>query len=328
MIRTRLLATLGVLAVLCLLSLMIGARAVPPGDVLGALFGDRGPDIEGIVWGARLPRTVLGLLVGAALGLAGAVMQALTRNPLADPGLLGISAGAAFGIVAAAAVVGVSTFYGYIGFAFAGAVLASVVVYLLGGAGRGAASPVTLALAGVALTALLTSLTSGIALIDPEALNRYRFWDAGSLAGSDFGVVWRLAPVLLAGAVVALAVAPALNSLALGTDVAAALGRRVGLVRAGAAVSITLLTAAAVAAVGPIVFVGLVVPHLARVVTGPDHRWLLPISALLAPVLLLAADILGRVVARPGEVGVGVVVAVVGAPVFIGLVRRRRLAEL
>ncbi len=327
--RTRLLiASVGALFALCLLSLAFGARTVPPGDMLAVLTGRGGPDLQGLVWGARLPRTLLGLLVGAALGLAGAVMQSLTRNPLGDPGLLGISAGAAFGVVVAVATTGVASLYGQLAFALVGALVASVVVYLLGSAGRGGATPVKLALAGVAITALLTSLTSGISLVDPAALNRYRFWAAGSLAGQDAGVVLRVLPFVLAGVVLALACAPALNSMALGDDVATALGRRVGFVRLQGAVAITLLTGSAVAVVGPIVFVGLVVPHVARVLTGPDHRWLLPFSMVLAPVLVLAADIVGRLIARPGETEVGIVVAFVGAPFFIALVRRRRLAEL
>jgi len=327
--RTRLLiVTVGALVVLCLLSLALGTRTVPPGDVFAALLRHGPPDVEALVWGARVPRTLLAVLVGAALGLAGAVMQALTRNPLGDPGLLGISSGAAFAIVVAVAATGMASLYGYLAVAFAGALAASVVVYLLGSIGRGGATPVKLALAGVAITAMLTSLTSGVSLLDPGALNRYRFWAAGSLAGQDAGVVLRVLPFVLAGVVLALSCAPALNSLALGDDVATALGRRVGLVRVQGAAAVTLLTGSAVAVVGPIVFVGLVVPHVARAITGPDHRKLLPFSMLLAPVLMLAADIVGRLIARPGETEVGIVVAVVGAPFFIALVRRRRLAEL
>jgi iron complex transport system permease protein len=324
-IKAKLLALLGVLAVLCLLSIAVGARQIPPGDVITALFSDHLPDIEGIVWGARVPRTALGLLVGAALGLAGAVMQALTRNPLADPGLLGISSGAAFGVVIAVALAGVTSLYGYIWFAFAGALITSVVVYAIGGRST---TPVRLALAGVAVSALLTSLTSGISFVDPDALNRYRYWAAGSLAGQNLALVWQVVPFVLAGAVLALASAPAMNSLSLGEDVATSLGRNLALVRLRGVVAITLLTGAAVAAIGPVVFVGLVVPHIARLITGSDHRWLLPFAAVLAPILLLGADILGRIIGRPGEVGVGIMVAFLGAPFFIMLVRRRRLAEV
>ncbi|MGI5150333.1 FecCD family ABC transporter permease [Plantactinospora sp. CA-294935] len=322
-----------VLIVLSLLSVAVGSRQIPLDQVVQTLLdraGARGvdPQIEAIVWGVRLPRTVLGLLVGMALGLSGALMQGLTRNPLADPGLLGVSAGAALGIVVAIAWFGIATLYGYIWFAFAGALLASVVVYLLGGLGRGGSTPVKVALAGIAITFLLNSVTSAVVLRDPEALNRYRFWAAGSLSGPDFGTIGQLLPFLAAGTVLALAAAPALNSLALGDDVAAALGRRVGLVRLQGTLAVTLLAGAAVAVAGSIVFVGLVVPHVARLITGPNHRWLLPFTMVLAPSLLLLADIVGRVVARPSEVGVGIIAAFIGGPFFIMLVRRRRLAEL
>lgn len=330
-----LVALLGaVLVVLCLLSLALGAASVPPDQVIRTLFGDAPSRfVDNIVWSARVPRTTLGLAAGAALGLAGALMQALTRNPLADPGILGVSAGATFAIVLAVGVFGFGSFYGYVWFAFAGALAASVVVYLLGGLGRSGQTPVKLALAGIAVTFLLTSLTSAIALTDPDALDRYRFFTAGSMADQDGATVLRILPFLAAGTILALACAPALNSLALGEDVAASLGRNLGLIRLQGVAAVTLLTGAAVAVIGPIVFIGLVVPHVARVLAqlagiGPDHRWLLPLSAVLAPSLLLAADIVGRVVARPTEVQAGIVVAFIGGPFFIAMVRRRQLAEV
>ncbi|WP_018504344.1 FecCD family ABC transporter permease [Parafrankia discariae] len=316
------------LAVICVLSIALGSRQIAPSDVARAVFEPDGGEIDAVVRGLRVPRTVLGLFAGAALGLAGALMQGLTRNPLADPGLLGVSAGAAFGIVLAVSTLDLTSLNGYIWFAFAGALITSVVVYLLATAGRGGATPVKLALAGVAVTALLSSLTNGIALTDTEALNRYRFWAAGSLSGRDAAVLEQAAPFLAVGAVLALSSATALNSLALGEDVARSLGRRLALVRVRGVLAITLLTGAAVATAGPVVFVGLVVPHVARAITGPDYRWILPFTMILAPALVLAADILGRLINRPSEVGVGVVVAFVGAPLFILLVRRRRLAEL
>ncbi|WP_240649099.1 iron chelate uptake ABC transporter family permease subunit [Streptomyces sp. Z26] len=330
-----LVALLGaVLGVLCLLSLALGAASIPPDQVVRALLGDPPSRlVENVVWSARVPRTALGLAAGAALGLSGALMQALTRNPLADPGILGVSAGASFALVLAVGVFGLGSFYGYVWFAFAGALAASVVVYLLGRLGRSGLTPVKLALGGIAVTSLLTSLTSGIALTDPEALDRFRFFAAGTMADQDAGAVLRVLPFLGVGALLALACAPALNSLALGDDVAASHGRRLGLVRLQGVAAVTLLTGAAVAVIGPIVFIGLIVPHIARVLAqaagiGPDQRWLLPLSALLAPSLLLAADILGRVVARPSEVQAGVVVAFVGGPFFIAMVRRRQLAEV
>ncbi|EXG81666.1 FecCD family ABC transporter permease [Cryptosporangium arvum] len=319
-----------VLALLCLVSIAVGARSMPLGHVLDALFTpDRAPDDElAIVRGLRVPRTVLGLLTGASIGLAGALMQGLTRNPLADPGLLGVSAGASLGIVAAIGILHIGDFYGYIWFAILGAVLASALVYVLGGLGQGGATPVKLALAGVGVTFFLGSVTSAIVLASPAALNRFRFWSAGSLAGQDTGTIWRVAPFLVVGIVIALCSAPALNTLALGDRMARALGRRVGLVRITGAVAVTLLAAASVAVTGPIVFVGLVVPHVVRLLTGPDYRLLLPFTLVLSPVLLLAADVLGRVVVRPGEMQVGVIVAFIGAPFFIALVRRRSVAEL
>ncbi|MFI6814857.1 FecCD family ABC transporter permease [Nonomuraea sp. NPDC050328] len=327
--RTKLAAALVVLAGLCLLSLAVGSRAIPLGEVVAALTDPSSvdPQTAAIVGGTRLIRTLVAVLTGAALGLAGAVMQGLTRNPLADPGLLGVSAGAAFGTVLAAGVLGLTGLLTSIWFAFAGAALAAVAVYLLGGRGRNA-SPVKLAVAGIALTFLLDSLTNGIALSDPEALDRYRYWSAGTLTGHSFATVLQVAPFLLIGFGLALGTASALNSLALGEDVAVAIGRRPGRVRLRAALAITLLTGAAVAVTGPIVFVGLVVPHVVRMVTGPDHRWLLPGSMILAPIVLLAADILGRVVLRPQELDVSLVAAFLGAPFFIALVRRRRLAEV
>jgi iron complex transport system permease protein len=322
------------LLVLCSLSIALGALDIPPGQVVDALTGHSSDHVvHDVVWSVRVPRTALGLTAGAALGLSGALMQALTRNPLADPGVLGVSAGASFGIVVAVAVFGVSTLYGYVWFAFGGALATSVAVFLLGRAGRSGATPVKLALAGVAVTFLLFSLTNAIVLTDPDALDRYRFWSAGTLADQDSHVVLSMLPFLGAGALLALALAPALNSLALGDDVAASLGRRTGLVRLQGVIAVMLLTGASVAVIGPVVFLGLVVPHMARILAqyagiGPDHRWLLPLSAALAPVLLLSADIVGRVVARPTEIQAGVLVAFVGGPFFIALVRRRRLAEV
>ncbi|MBE1495057.1 iron complex transport system permease protein [Amycolatopsis lexingtonensis] len=315
------------LVFLCLLSVWLGSKEISFDAVWQVLWHDDGSADAVIIHSVRLPRTLLAVLVGAALGLAGTVMQALTRNPLADPGLLGISAGAAFAIVFSITVLGVSSLYGYVWFAFAGALAATVVVYYLGTRGRSGSSPVKLALAGAAVTALLGSFTSAMVLSDPVALNRFRFWSAGSLAGVDGGSLLRILPFLLVGVVLAIASGPALNSLALGDDVAVALGRRLGPLRLRGALAVTLLTGASVAVAGPIVFLGLIVPHAVRFLIGPDHRWLLPYTAVLAPCLLLAADILGRVMARPGEIRAGVIVAFLGAPFFIYLVRRRKLVE-
>ncbi|WP_245623246.1 FecCD family ABC transporter permease [Spirillospora albida] len=320
-------AMTALLLLLCLLSLAVGSRQIPLGQVLSALTGPHDGEVGAIVWDVRVPRTLLGVLAGAALGVGGAVMQALTRNPLADPGLLGVSAGAAFALMLSIGVAGVSSFYGYVWFAFGGALAASAAVYVLSGLGRGGQTPIKLALAGIAVTFMLESITRGVSLVDPQVLNRYRFWSSGSLTGQDTSTLLQVLPFLATGGLLALALAPALNNLALGDDVAASLGRRLRLIRVQGVAAVVLLTGAAVAVAGPILFVGLVVPHAVRALTGPDQRWLLPLTAVLAPCLLLAADIAGRVVARPQEIDVGIVAAFLGAPFFIALVRRRRLAE-
>lgn len=324
-----LMALLGVLVVVVLASIAYGAKPMPLRVVLDALFAADGGDPDHlIVRSLRVPRTVVGGLVGVALGLAGALMQGVTRNPLADPGILGVNAGAALFVVVGIHVFGVSSLSGYVWFAFAGAALASVAVYSIGSLGREGATPVKLALAGAALTALLGSVTSAVLLLDISTLDQFRFWVVGSLANRNATIAAQVAPFIVVGAVLALVAGPTLNAMALGDDVARSLGVRVGLARAIAGVTIVLLVGAATAAVGPIAFVGLTVPHVARAIVGPDYRWVLAYSAVLAPILLLGADVIGRVVARPDEIQVGIVTVVLGAPFFIALVRYRRLAEL
>jgi iron complex transport system permease protein len=323
-----LLVATGVLVLVALCSIAFGSKSISMGTVWQALVEADGSNDHLIVRSLRVPRTLLGLGVGISLGLAGAVMQGVTRNPLADPGILGIDAGASLAVVVAIYTLDVTTLTGYVWFAFAGAALASVVVYLLGSMGRGGATPVKLALAGAALSALLSSLTSAVLLLDVQTLDQFRFWVVGSLAGRDGDVVAQVAPFLVVGVVLALLSARSLNTLALGDDVARSLGQRVHLARGLAALSIVVLCGAATAAAGPVAFVGLTVPHVARAICGPDYRWILPWSLVLAPTLLLGADVIGRLIARPGEVQVGILTAFVGAPFFIALVRRRKLADV
>lgn len=323
-----LLLGLALLVAVALLSVAYGSRPIPLGDVVGALWSSDGSENAIIVRSLRLPRTVIGLAVGTALGLSGALMQGLTRNPLADPGLLGVSAGAAFAVVCGISFLGLASLTSYLWFAFLGAGITSVVVYALGTLGRGGATPVKLALAGAAITAFLASLTTTVVLLDAQTLDEFRFWVVGSLAGRDTAIARQVLPFLVVGVLLALGSARALNALSLGDDVARAVGQRIGRSRARGALAVTLLTGAAVAAAGPIGFVGLVVPHVARIITGPDYRWILPYSMVLAPTLLLASDVVGRIVVRPGELQVGIVTALVGAPFFIAQVRRRRLAAL
>ena len=318
-----LLLGVGLLALTVLLSLAVGSRSLPTGEVLQALLRDDGSQTSGIVRELRLPRTVVGLVVGAALGLAGAQLQGLTRNPLADPGLLGVSAGATLAVVASSTVLGVGG-TGQVRAALLGALLATAAVWVLAGSGRGGSSTLPLVLAGVALTALLSSVTTVLVLLDTEALDEYRFWAAGSIAGRDLALLGPVAPFLLAGVLLAVVGSRTLDLLALGDDLATGLGARVAWGRAGVALSAALLTAGAVALAGPVVFVGLVVPHVARGLVGAVHRWLLPLSAVLGSVLLIASDVLGRVLARPAEVQAGIVTALVGVPFLVALVRRRR----
>ncbi|GAA2837906.1 iron chelate uptake ABC transporter family permease subunit [Kitasatospora paracochleata] len=303
------------------LSIGFGARALSFTEVWQGLTDPAAPTWT-VVHEMRLPRTLLGLLVGTALGLAGAVMQALTRNPLADPGLLGINAGASAAVATAAGLLGVTAFDGYVWFALAGAAVVAVLVYAVGG-GRGA-TPARLALAGSALNATLYSFVSAVMLLDAASLERMRFWTVGSLASAQRGTVLAVLPFVATGLLLALALARPLNALALGDDSARALGARPAATRAAAILAVTLLCGAATAACGPIVFVGLMVPHLVRALTGPDLRWLFPYCAVLAPVLLLGADVLGRLLGRPGELQVGIVTAVAGGPLFLYVARRGR----
>ncbi len=317
-----------VLLALVAASLAFGAEDIAPGEVWRALVHGGGGDVDVIVRHLRVPRTVLGILAGAALGLAGALMQALSRNPLADPGILGVNAGASLAVVIAMAFFSIETLSGYVWFALVGASIATLMAYGLGSAGQAGVSPARLALAGAAISAVLTGLISAIVLVSPHAFNGFRSWSVGTLADRNGQVVTQVLPFIAVGVVMSLGLARSLNALALGDDAARGLGAHVARTRVLGVVATTLLCGAATAAVGPIGFVGLVVPHMVRSFTGPDHRWLLPYCLVAGPALMLAADVTGRLLARPGEIGTSIVTAAVGAPVFIALVRRRRMAEL
>lgn len=305
------------------LSLLIGAKALPVSVVVDAFSGTCQSADCTIVLDARLPRTLAGLLVGGALGLAGALMQTLTRNPLADPGLLGVNAGASFAIVLGAALLGIASPEQQLVMAFCGAFVASLIVAFTGSQGGGQLSPVRLTLAGVALAAVLEGLTSGIALLNPDVYDQLRFWQAGSLDIRTFTTLKVvLVPVLIAG-IAALMLSRALNSLSLGTDTATALGSKVARTQIFGLLIITVLCGSATAVVGPIAFIGLMMPHISRWLVGADHRRSLPVTLLATPSLLLFADIMGRLIV-PGEMRVSVVSAFIGAPVLIFLVRRQR----
>lgn len=322
-----LLVALGVLVLAVALSTWVGLKDIPFSTVFSALLHGDDTTAAVTIRDVRLPRALLGVLVGAALGLAGAVMQALTRNPLADPGLLGVTMGASTAVVLAIAFFGVSSVLGHVWFGLVGAALASVLVYVLGSSGRQVATPDRLVLAGAAVSAVLLAVNSAVLLLDPAAFNQFRFWNVGSLAGREVGVlpvvVWFLVP----GAVLAVFMGRALNALALGDAAGRGLGANVGLIRFTGVIVIMVLCGAATAAVGPLYFVGLVVPLVARLIVGADQRWVLAYSAVLAPTLLVLADVVGRLVIQPGELQVGIVTAVLGAPVFIALCVRRRVGK-
>ncbi len=323
-----LLVALAVLAVVLIGSVAAGSRDVAFVTVLKALLAYDGSADHAVIESLRLPRTLLGLMAGAALGMSGALIQALTRNPLADPGILGVNAGAAFCVVLAAGIFGFSSIQAHIWFAFLGAVVTTFLVYGISAMGRAGATPLRLTLAGVAMGALLQGISSGIALLDPEHFDRMRRWGAGSIATPGYETSIAIAPFMAAGLLLALVVVRPLNAIALGDQLASALGASILRTQALVVVAVTLLAGSATAAAGPIGFVGLMVPHVARWIVGPDQRWIFAYTLVLSPILLLTSDIAGRIVMRPGELQVGIVTAFVGAPVLILLARRRNLSGL
>ena len=324
-----LLAGTSVVAVLVLVSVAVGTRGVALDDVVGALTGsDGGAEIGRAAIEKRLPRTVLALLVGSSLAVSGATMQAITRNPLAEPGILGVSSGAALAVVIGVAFFSMADPYAYMVVAVAGAAIASILVYVVGSLGHGGTTPLKLALAGAAMTAAFSSLVNAILLPRLDVMTTFRFWQIGGVGGASWDRIAVALPVLVAGLVICLANASGMNLLALGDELAAGLGAGVARTRVVSALGAVLLCGVATSVAGPIAFVGLVVPHVCRLVIGSDHRWLLPMSALGGAGLLVAADTVGRVVARPQEVEVGIVTAMIGAPVLIWVVRRTKLREL
>ena len=322
-----LLISLVAVAVLSGLSVAFGVRVVTVDELVSALTGTGDGVAEAAIL-QRVPRTVLALLVGAALAVSGTAMQAVTRNPIADPGILGVTHGASLAVVIGIAFVGISHPYAYMGFAIAGAAGAAIFVYAVGSLGRGGATPLKLALAGAATTAAFASLISAIMLPRVDLLQNYQSWQIGGVGGASWEKVSLLAPVLAVGALICVLSARGMNSLALGDDLAAGLGENVARTRLISALGAVILAGAATAIAGPIGFVGLVIPHFCRLLVGTDHRWLVPFAAITGAALLVGADVLGRVIARPEEIEVGIVAAIVGAPFFIWIVRRQRVREL
>lgn len=323
-----LIAALALLVALTAASVAFGAKPIPLGDVIPALLHPDTSDADLVITGLRVPRTVLGLLAGAALGVAGALIQGLTRNPLADPGILGVNAGAALAVTVGIAFLGMRSISQYLWLAFAGAIIATVVVAVIGRSGRTGATPVRMTLAGVGVAAVLGGIGSAIVLARPAAFQSLLSWSTGSLVGPPVGTSVLIAPFIVVGLLLAFATTRELNALALGDDLAASLGGRAAFTRTIAVIAVTLLAGSATAAAGPIAFVGLMIPHVARWITGPDQRWIFAYTLVLGPCLLLCADVLGRLVAQPAELPVGLVTAFVGAPVLILLARRAKATEL
>ena len=317
-----------VLLVLSVLSVSFGVRAVSFDDIIAAFAGQT-DTIEQAAIVKRVPRTVLAILVGAALALSGATMQAVTRNPIADPGILGVSNGASLAVVLGIAFFGLSNPYGQMGFAIVGAAVAAIFVYSVGSLGRGGATPLKLALAGAATSAAFASLISAIMLPRVDLLQTFQSWQIGGVGGAEWPRIAITAPVLAIGALICFASSRGMNSLALGDDMAKGLGEHVFRTRLLSALGAVILAGAATAIAGPIGFVGLVIPHICRMLIGTDHRWLLPFSALAGAALLLVSDIIGRVIAPSSEeIQVGIITAIIGAPFFIWIVRRQKVREL
>lgn len=318
------------LVVLLVASLAIGSRLIPTGTVMDALTNfDPGSDDQLVIRFSRLPRTLIGVLAGAALGLAGVLTQSLTRNALAEPGTLGVNAGAAVGVIIGLIATGGASIMVYVWFAFAGAALTSVLVHRLGRTGRSGVDPARLVLAGAALSIVLSALTRALILSAYATVyESFRSWATGSLQGRGWESLPVVGTCLVVGLLISLALAGPLDSVSLGTDMATSLGVNIRLTWTLANAAIVVLAGGATAACGPIAFIGLASPHIARAVSGPNHRLLLPVSALLAAVLLLLADVIGRIVVFPGEIGAGVMTALIGSPFFIHLVRRGRVVGI
>jgi iron complex transport system permease protein len=327
MLRSRLALMVGLAACLavlfvCLLaSVRFGAARIGTWDVISAFTDYGGSEDDLIIRTLRVPRALVAALVGAALAVAGAIIQGLTRNPLADPWILGIEAGAAFAVVCSVFLLGASSLTTYALFAFLGGAIAAVVVYSLGT--LGGMSPMKLVVAGAALATLLSSLKTAVLILNQQTLEEIRFWLAGSVAGRDLSLLLQVLPYVGVGLLLAFALGRQITALTLGDDVATGLGLRTSWLKVLCVVAVVLLAGSAVAIAGPIGFVGLVIPHVARYLVGVDYRWVLPYSALLGAMLLVSADIAARLVLRPQELPVGIMTALVGAPFFIYLARKR-----
>ncbi|WP_425429807.1 FecCD family ABC transporter permease [Corynebacterium pacaense] len=306
---------------------MFGVRSISVTDAFQSLLGATSTT-EQAAAAKRLPRTVLGIVIGAALAVSGMTMQAVTRNPLADPGIFGVLTGASLAVVIGIAFFGLGNPVATMIVAVIGSAAAAVFVYTVGSLGRGGATPLKLALAGAATSAALSALVSAVLLPRVQVMDSFRFWQIGGIGGAEWDRMTMAAPFLILGFLICWLSAAGMNALALGDEVATGLGVNVLRTRLVSSAGAVLLCGVATALAGPIAFVGLIIPHLCRLIVGTDHRWLVPASALSGAVLILLADTLGRVITRPSEVAVGIIMPLIGAPLFIWIVRRQKVRDL
>ena len=318
---TGLILGISILGLSLIVSITWGAADIAFSDIYQSFTAYDGSTNHLIIRTVRLPRSLIAALVGASLAVAGAIMQGLTRNPLASPGILGVNAGAAFAVVVGTFIAGSSSLNIYAWYAFAGAAISAIAVYFLSSLGRGGLTPFNLTIAGAAITAFISSITSGILILSQRTLEEIRFWLAGSVAGRDLNLLLQVLPYICVGLVLAIALSRQITILSLGEDTARSLGQSTALIKILAAISIILLAGASVAIAGPIGFVGLIVPHIVRSIVGVDYRWILPYSAILGAIMMLVADLCGRLIIQPSELPVGLVMPLIGAPFFIYLIR-------
>lgn len=325
--KPSLLAGLGIGAIallICLVySVTLGARDIPLRIILESFTTFDNSFDHLVIQTVRLPRSLMAIAVGAALAVSGALMQGLTRNPLAETGILGIEAGGALAVVITLFVFGSSSLAVYATVAFLGAAIAAVSVYGLGSLGRGGATPLNLTVAGAAMAAFISSITTAILIVSQRTLEEIRLWLAGSLAGRDFDLFLQVLPFMAIGLLLALLLGKQITTLSLGEEVAKSLGQQTVWIKALTAVSIVLLAGSSVAIAGPIGFIGLIVPHTVRFFIKTDYRWILPYSAVLGAILLLVSDIAARVLLKPQEIPVGVMTAIIGAPMFVYLAKSK-----
>lgn len=312
-----------ILLIFLVISVSFGAKDIPLKTILAALTAFDGSIDHLIITTVRLPRSLIAILVGAALAVSGALMQGLTRNPLADPGILGIESGAALAVVATIFVFGSSSSSVLTLVAFLGAGITAILVYCLGSLGKGGATPLNLTVAGAALTALISSLTTAILIVSQRTLDEIRFWLAGSLSGRDTNILLQILPFVVIGLVIAFVLGRQITTMSLGEDIAKGLGQQTAWIKIITAISVVLLAGSSVSLAGPIGFIGLVVPHIVKFFIKADYRWILPYAAIVGAILILVSDIAARLLLRPQELPVGVMTALLGAPFFVYLAKSK-----